>query len=175
MERQSTTTVADANVFFLKRQNATVESLYRYVALSYCHSFEFCRSFERTQSYTWLATQHNLAKKKYTNIKLRKRLTCEYTSNPEHTYSFIDSFIQTIYIAPLQVRYNSEALPTQHEYSTGVSRRSVTGNSESWTCPITLCGGLSGILNPGLSVKKLRFYQFATKSHCYGLAPSINS
>src|SRR6218665_3332034 len=34
------------------------------------------------------------------------------------------SFIQDIYIAPLQVHYYSEALPTQHGYCVGVSRRS---------------------------------------------------
>ena len=39
----------------------------------------------------------------------------------------IHSFIQTISIALLQVHY-SEALPTQHGYCAGVSRRSVTGN-----------------------------------------------
>ena len=30
------------------------------------------------------------------------------------------SFIQAIYIAPLQVHYYSEALPTQHGYCVGV-------------------------------------------------------
>ena len=39
-------------------------------------------------------------------------------------HSFILSFIQTISIAPLQVHYYSEALPTQHGYCAGVSRRS---------------------------------------------------
>ena len=34
---------------------------------------------------------------------------------------FIHSFIQTIYIAPLQVPFYSEALPTQHGYCAGVS------------------------------------------------------
>ena|SRR6218665_1009929 len=33
-----------------------------------------------------------------------------------------NSFIQAISIAPLQVHYYSEALPTQHEYYVGVSR-----------------------------------------------------
>ena len=32
----------------------------------------------------------------------------------EHRYSFIHSFILDSYIAPLQVHYYSEALPTQH-------------------------------------------------------------
>src|SRR6218665_2442177 len=39
-------------------------------------------------------------------------------------------FIQDISIAPLQVHYYSEALPTQHGYCVGVSRRSATGNCE---------------------------------------------
>ena len=39
-------------------------------------------------------------------------------------------FIQTIFIAPLQVNYYSEALPTQHRDCVGVSRQSVTGNCE---------------------------------------------
>src|SRR6218665_542100 len=36
----------------------------------------------------------------------------------------IHSFIQTISVAPLQVHFYSEALPTQHGYCVGVSRRS---------------------------------------------------
>ena len=44
-----------------------------------------------------------------------------------------DSFIQSIFIAPLQVHYYSEALPTQHGYSVRVSRRSATGNCKSRT------------------------------------------
>ena len=39
-------------------------------------------------------------------------------------------FIQAISIALLQVHYYSEALPTQHGYCVGVSRRSATGNCE---------------------------------------------
>jgi len=35
-----------------------------------------------------------------------------------------------LYIAPLQVHYYSEALPTQHRYCVGVSRQSATGNCE---------------------------------------------
>src|SRR6218665_3781346 len=38
------------------------------------------------------------------------------------------TFIQAILIAPLQVHFYSEALPTQHGYCVGVSRRSATGN-----------------------------------------------
>ena len=37
--------------------------------------------------------------------------------------SFIHLFIPDISIAPLQVHYYSEALPTQHGYCVGVSRR----------------------------------------------------
>ena len=47
----------------------------------------------------------------------------------------IHSFIQAIYIAPLQIHYYSEALPTQHGHCVGVSRQSTTGNCESRTCP----------------------------------------
>jgi len=39
--------------------------------------------------------------------------------------SILIIFIQTISIAPLQVRFYSEALPTQHGYCAGVSRQSV--------------------------------------------------
>ena len=39
-------------------------------------------------------------------------------------------FIQAISIAPLQSHYYSEALPTQHGYCAGISRRSATGNCE---------------------------------------------
>jgi len=47
-----------------------------------------------------------------------------------NVHSFIHSFIQAISIAPLQVHYYSEALPTQHGYCAGDSRRSATGNCE---------------------------------------------
>src|SRR6218665_748456 len=47
----------------------------------------------------------------------------------------VGSFIDAIPIAPLQVRYYSEALPTEHEYCAGVSHRSATGNCELRTCP----------------------------------------
>ena len=43
---------------------------------------------------------------------------------------YIHSFIQTTSIAPLQVYFYSEALPTEHGYCAGVSRRSATGNCE---------------------------------------------
>jgi len=46
-----------------------------------------------------------------------------------------------IYIVPLQVRYYSEAFPTQHGYCVRVSRQSVTGNCEWRTCPRSLRGG----------------------------------
>ena len=42
----------------------------------------------------------------------------------------IHSFIQAISIAPLLVRYYSEAPQTQHGYYAGVSRRNATGNCE---------------------------------------------
>jgi len=41
-------------------------------------------------------------------------------------YSFIHSFIHDIFIAPLQVHYYSEVLPTQHRYCAGISHRSAT-------------------------------------------------
>ena len=44
--------------------------------------------------------------------------------------AFIHSFIHDISIAPLQVHHYPEALPTQHGYCVGVSRRSATGNCE---------------------------------------------
>jgi len=50
------------------------------------------------------------------------------------------SFIQAISIARLQVHYYSEALPTQHGYCVGVSRRSATDNCEWRTCPRSLRG-----------------------------------
>src|SRR6218665_717220 len=55
--------------------------------------------------------------------------------------TFIHSLIQVIFIAPLQVRYYSEVLPTQHGYCAGVSRRSATGNCKLRTCPRSLHGG----------------------------------
>src|SRR6218665_3660935 len=59
-----------------------------------------------------------------------------------HKYAYIySSFIQTISIAPLQAHFYSEALPTQHGYCAGVSRRSATGNSELRNCPRSIRDG----------------------------------
>src|SRR6218665_2789119 len=55
---------------------------------------------------------------------------CLYACMCVCIHSFIHSFIQTISIAPLQVNFYSESLPTQHGYCAGVSRRSATGNCE---------------------------------------------
>src|SRR6218665_1455947 len=74
----------------------------------------------------------------------------------------IPSFIQTISIAPLQVRYYSEEIPTQHGYCAGVSRRSATHNRELRTCPRSLRGGKSGIRTHDPPVERLRLYQCAT-------------
>ena len=50
--------------------------------------------------------------------------------NGMYPYSYIHSFIQAISIAPLQVHYYSEVLPTKHEYCVRVSHRSATTNCE---------------------------------------------
>jgi len=60
---------------------------------------------------------------------------------PLNHHSFIHSFIQAISRPSIQVRYYSEALPTQHGYCAGVSRRSATGNCELRTCPRSLRDG----------------------------------
>ena len=65
----------------------------------------------------------------------------EFKSSSNITGSFIHSFIQAFSIAPLQVRYYSEALSTQHGYCSGVSRRSATGNCELRTCLRSQSGG----------------------------------
>jgi len=57
-----------------------------------------------------------------------------------HSFIHSDHFYK-LSIAPLQVRYYSEALPTQHGYCAGVSRRSATGNCELRTSPRSLSGG----------------------------------
>jgi len=53
--------------------------------------------------------------------------------------TFIHSFIQAI--APLQVHYYSEVLPTQYGYCARISRRSATSNCEWKICPRSLRGG----------------------------------
>ena len=52
-------------------------------------------------------------------------------------HSFIHSFVQVISVAFLQVRYYSEALPTQHKYCVAVSLGSATGHCELRTFPNT--------------------------------------
>ena len=49
-----------------------------------------------------------------------------------NTFEFIHSFIQAISIAPLQVHYYSEALPTQHGYFVG------HGGSLVWSMDVDL-------------------------------------
>src|SRR6218665_16319 len=77
---------------------------------------------------------------------------------------FIYLFIPDISIALLQVHYYSEALPTQHGYCAGVSRRSATGNCSIRTCPRSLRRGKSGIRTHDLPVERYRLNQCATTS-----------
>src|SRR6218665_312858 len=70
-----------------------------------------------------------------------KRLFLEAHKVLSEHWKGTNSFIQAISIAPLQVHYNSEALPTQHGYYVRVLRRSATGNCEQRTCPRSLRGG----------------------------------
>jgi len=67
-------------------------------------------------------TQENLERKN--NVPFRNVFA-------HNSYTSIHSFTQAISIAPLQVHYYSEALPTQHGCSVEVSRRSTTGNRQS--------------------------------------------
>jgi len=82
--------------------------------------------------------------------------TCSSTylqnqSRSETSISILDYFylfylfIPDISIALPEVHYNSEALPTQHRYCAGVSRRSATGNCRLRTCPRSLRRGKIGI------------------------------
>ena len=75
---------------------------------------------------------------------------------------FINSFIQTISIAPLQIHYCSEALPTQHGYCAGISRQSATGNCEWRLCPRSLHWGYSGSQTHDPSDERCQLYQCAT-------------
>jgi len=79
--------------------------------------------------------------------------------------SIINLFIQAISIAPLQVHYCSEALPTQHEYCVEVSHRSATGNCKWRTYPRSLRGGETGIRTHDLTDERRRLYKWATTPH----------
>ena len=68
----------------------------------------------------------------------QKLCRCNYTFVFIYIERRIHSFIHTISIAPFQVHYYSEALPTQNGYYAGISRRSATGNWEWRTCPRSL-------------------------------------
>src|SRR6218665_2499167 len=63
-----------------------------------------------------------------------------YIHTKSHSTSiFMHSFICSGYFySASSVHYYSEALPAQHEYCAGVSRRSTTGNCELRTCPRSL-------------------------------------
>ena len=54
-------------------------------------------------------------------------VTCNLAHYNYFTHFF--KFVHSISIAPLQVCYYSQALPTQHGYCAGVSHQSATGNS----------------------------------------------
>src|SRR6218665_2128592 len=102
------------------------------------------------------------------NSSMRKRRN-ESGKNYYYYYLLIsnfiitmDSFIQAISIAPLQVHYYSEALPSQHGYCAGISRRSATGNCEQRTCPRFLRGDSSASRTHDHSDKRRRLYQSAT-------------
>src|SRR6218665_3860228 len=79
-----------------------------------------------------------------------------------HTCMYVCTH-SVISIAPLQVPYHSEMLPTNHGYCAGVSRQRATGNCELRTGPRSLGGGQSGIRTPDPPVEKLRLCQCATK------------
>jgi len=80
---------------------------------------------------------------------------------------YIHSFIQFIFIAPIQVHYYSEALPTEHGYCARISRRSATGNCEWRTIPGSLRGGYSGSRNRDSSDERRRLDQCATHAPHY--------
>ena len=90
----------------------------------------------------------------------------------------LNSFVQTISIAPLQVHYYSEVLLTQHGYCARISRQSATGNSQhgycarisrrsatgncKWrTCPRSLHGDESRSWTHDPSDDRRRLYQWA--------------
>ena len=91
---------------------------------------------------------------------------CEISPWAEKLLSvLLFSFIQAISIAPLQVNYYSEVLPTQLGYCLGVSCRSATGNCEWRICPRSLLGGQSWIWTHDPSDERRQIYQWATISH----------
>ena len=92
--------------------------------LSLCVFFTF-----RKQLYLWLERMRTLL------------LSSNFSTSLFRWSNLVHSFIQAISIAPLQVHFYSEALPTQHGYCAGVSRQSATGNCELRTCPWSLYGG----------------------------------
>src|SRR6218665_1021346 len=80
-------------------------------------------------------------------------------------YSFIHSFILAISIAPLQVLYHSEALPTTARilYRSFTLKR--TGNCRYRTCPRSLRDGQSGSRTHDPPVESNRLNQCAITSH----------
>ena len=100
------------------------------------------QSTTRDPRFSWseISSGHLTQSKPLINCWIIKWVICNY-------FTFLlwiiinHSFIQAISIAPLQVRYNTEALPTQHRYWAGVSRRSATDNCELRTCKRSLRGG----------------------------------
>src|SRR6218665_3426962 len=80
-------------------------------------------------------------------------------------HSFIQSLIQAVSTAPLQVHYYSEALSTHHGYCAGLSRRSATGNCERRTCPRALRGGLRASLTHDSPNERRPLCQCATHAN----------
>jgi len=75
-------------------------------------------------------------------------------------HSFIRSFIQAISIAPLQVIYCSEALPSQHGYCVRVSRRMPQATASEGLVP-----GPYGIQTHNPSDKRRWICQWPTRPH----------
>ena len=75
-------------------------------------------------------TRWKSIKRKFDDWPISQKLTVHALEEHRFIHSLLHSSIEAISIAPLQVHYYPEALPTQQGYCVGVSRRSVTGNCE---------------------------------------------
>src|SRR6218665_2568121 len=109
---------------------------------------ELCRSINRTLGTCCLCSaEHGLLQVPFactTSTRQNHALCTVHESGTDYHWFFIhsDHFYSTsIAIALLQIHYYSEALPTQHGYCAGVSRRSVMGNCKLRTCTRSLRGG----------------------------------
>ena len=112
----------------------------------------------------YIMTVRTVFQQHISNGLLSDRQIGSYWTSAIVTNPFIHSFIPVISIAPFQVLYYSEALPTTARILYRSFTPKCTGNCRYRTCPRSLRGGKSGSRTHDPPVESYRLNQGATTS-----------